>query len=126
MKFHIYSQQGLVDLPDSTTVEDLRSLASFNRIIKNYIKMERIENENKHQVMINIDSLPKSIKYNGEAYFLNLHVTAFNKICVCYKYAFSPIKCICSFTISSRRELPKNLWKNMTDILVLWNVFSTT
>ena len=50
MKFHIYGQQGLVDLPDSTTVEDLRSLASFNRIIKNYTKMERIENENKRKV----------------------------------------------------------------------------
>lgn len=40
--------------------------------------------------MINIDSLPKSIKYNGEVYFLHLHVTAFNKICICYQYAFSP------------------------------------
>lgn len=92
MKFHIYGQRGLADLPDSTTIEDLRSLASFNRIIKNYTKMERIENENKYQVMINIDSLPKSIKYNGEVYFLNLHVTAFNKICVCYQYAFSPME----------------------------------
>ena len=50
MKFHIYGQPGLVDLPDSTTVEDLRSLASFNRIIKNYTKMERIENENRRKV----------------------------------------------------------------------------
>jgi len=50
MKFHIYGQSGLVDLPDSTTAEDLRSLASFNRIIKNYTKMERIENENKRKV----------------------------------------------------------------------------
>jgi len=40
--------------------------------------------------MINIDKLPKSIKYTGALYFLNLHVTAFNKICVCYQYAFSP------------------------------------
>ena len=40
--------------------------------------------------MISIDSLPKSIKYNGEVYFLNLHVTAFNKLCICYQYAFSP------------------------------------
>lgn len=45
MKFHIYGQPGLVDLPDSTTVEDLRSLASFNRVIKNYLMMERVENE---------------------------------------------------------------------------------
>ena len=36
--------------------------------------------------MINIDSLPKSIKYNGNVYMLDLHVTAWNKLCVCYKY----------------------------------------
>ena len=47
MKFHIYGQPGLVDLPDSTTVEDLRSLASFNRVIKNYLMMERIENKDR-------------------------------------------------------------------------------
>lgn len=40
--------------------------------------------------MINVDSLPKSITYNDEIYFLNLHVTMFNKICVCYQYAFTP------------------------------------
>lgn len=40
--------------------------------------------------MINIDSLPKSIKYNGNLYFLHLGVTAWNKIVVCYQYAFSP------------------------------------
>lgn len=47
MRFHLYGQPGLVDLPDSTTVEDLRSLASFNRIIKNYLKMKKIEDESK-------------------------------------------------------------------------------
>lgn len=47
MKFHIYGQRGLVDLPDNTTVEDLRYLASFNRIIKNYLKMKKIEDESK-------------------------------------------------------------------------------
>lgn len=40
--------------------------------------------------MVNIDKLPKSIKYNGETYFLDMHVTAFNKLCICYQYAFSP------------------------------------
>ena len=47
MRFHLYGQPGLVDLPDSTTVEDIRSLASFNRIIKNYLKMKKIEDESK-------------------------------------------------------------------------------
>jgi len=39
--------------------------------------------------MVNIDSLPKSIKYNGNLYFIHLGVTAWNKILVCYQYAFS-------------------------------------
>ena len=36
--------------------------------------------------MINVDSLPKSIEYNGNVYMLDLHVTAWNKLCVSYKY----------------------------------------
>ena len=36
--------------------------------------------------MINIDSLPKSIEYNGNVYMLDLHITAWNKLCVSYKY----------------------------------------
>lgn len=44
--------------------------------------------------MINIDSLPKSIEYNGNIYFLHLGVTAFNKIVICYQYAFSPREAI--------------------------------
>ena len=36
--------------------------------------------------MVNIDSLPKSIEYNGNIYMLDLHITAWNKLCVCYKY----------------------------------------
>lgn len=40
--------------------------------------------------MVNIDSLPKSIEYNGNVYVLDLHITAWNKLCVCYKYIFGP------------------------------------
>lgn len=40
--------------------------------------------------MVNIDSLPKSIEYNGNVYMLNMHVTAWNKLCVCYQYIFGP------------------------------------
>ena len=43
MKFHFYGQKVLTDLPDDTTIQDLRVLAWFNRIIKNRLKMERIE-----------------------------------------------------------------------------------
>ena len=38
--------------------------------------------------MVNIDLLPKFIKYKDEVYFLHLYVTAWNKICVCYEYTF--------------------------------------
>ena len=40
--------------------------------------------------MINVDSLPKSIEYNGNIYMLDLHITAWNKLCVCYQYIFGP------------------------------------
>lgn len=41
MKFHIYGQTGFVKLPKTTTVQDLRTLARFNGIIKNYLKNKR-------------------------------------------------------------------------------------
>ena len=40
--------------------------------------------------MVNIDSLPKSIDYNGNIYMFDLHITAWNKLCVCYQYIFAP------------------------------------
>lgn len=40
--------------------------------------------------MINVDSLPKSIEYNGNIYMLDLHITAWNKLCICYQYIFGP------------------------------------
>ena len=42
MKFHIYGQQGFVELPDDATIQDLQTLAYFNRIIRNYLKMQKI------------------------------------------------------------------------------------
>lgn len=44
MRFHLYGQKSSVKLPKGTTTQDLRTLAYFNRIIKNYLKMCRIEN----------------------------------------------------------------------------------
>lgn len=46
MKFHLYGQSTFVKLPKGTTVQDLRELAHFNRIIKNYAKMCVIEKSN--------------------------------------------------------------------------------
>lgn len=42
MKFHFYGQKGLINLPNGTTVEDLKSLASFNCIIRNYLKIRQL------------------------------------------------------------------------------------
>lgn len=44
--------------------------------------------------MISIDSLPKSIKYNDEIYMLDMHVTAWNKLCISYKYEGGPKRAI--------------------------------
>lgn len=46
MKFHIYGQKDFVELPENITIGDLQSLAFFNKIIKNYLKMNKIENDN--------------------------------------------------------------------------------
>ena len=43
MKFHIFGQPGLIKLPKKTTVKDLKSLAYFNGVIRNYLKMKKIE-----------------------------------------------------------------------------------
>lgn len=43
MKFHPYGQPYLVELPKNTTVQDLKSLAYFNRIIRNYLVMQKLE-----------------------------------------------------------------------------------
>lgn len=38
--------------------------------------------------MVNVDKLPKSLRYDGKLYFLGMHVTAWNKLCLCYKIGF--------------------------------------
>ena len=47
MKFHFYGQPSFTILPKGTTTQDLRSLAHFNHIIKNYTKLCRIEKTGK-------------------------------------------------------------------------------
>ena len=47
MKFHFYGQPSFTNLPKGTTTQDLRSLAHFNRIMKNYAKLCRIEKNDK-------------------------------------------------------------------------------
>ena len=47
MKFHFYGQLSFTNLPKGTTTQDLRSLSHFNRIMKNYTKLCRIEKTGK-------------------------------------------------------------------------------
>lgn len=47
MKFHFYGQPSFTNLPKGTTTQDLRTLARFNRIMKNYAKLCRIEKTGK-------------------------------------------------------------------------------
>ena len=34
--------------------------------------------------MNTIETLPKMVEYNDRAYFLSIHITAWNKYCICY------------------------------------------
>lgn len=47
MKFHIYGQPTFIHLPKTTTIQDLRSLAHFNKIIRNYLLMDKMLKEDK-------------------------------------------------------------------------------
>ena len=49
MKFHLFGQRQMVKLPKLTTVQDLRTLAQFNRIIRNYLKMEKLLTQKAHE-----------------------------------------------------------------------------
>ena len=69
--------------------------------------------------MVNIDLLPKFIKYKDKIYFLHLYVTAWNKICVCYAYTFGYreamekgiVYSILSQVVESN-NVSSNYWKN--------------
>ena len=47
MKFHFYGQPTFTKLPKSTTIEDLKILAWFNRIIRNSLLMDKLLQEEK-------------------------------------------------------------------------------
>ena len=66
MKFHLYGQPTFVELPKGTTVQDLREYAYFNRIMKNYAKMCRIEKLN------HFNHKWVSIAYTKTAHFVDL------------------------------------------------------
>lgn len=75
--------------------------------------------------MVNIDSLPKSIEYNGNVYMLDLHITAWDKLCVSYKYEGGPKRAIekkieyfiLSQVVEPDMKKPINYSDNVTDII---------
>lgn len=75
--------------------------------------------------MVNIDSLPKSIEYNGNVYMLDLHITAWDKLCVSYKYEGGPMRAIekkikyfiLSQVVEPDMKKPINYSDNVTDII---------
>lgn len=75
--------------------------------------------------MINIDLLPKFVKYNDNLYILHLGITAWNKIVVCYQYAFGPLEATekkIEYSILSQVVEPNmtkgiTYTKNITDIV---------
>ena len=71
--------------------------------------------------MINIDSLPKSIEYNGEVYMLDMHVTMWNKLCVSYKYSGGPRNAMekkVEYFILSQVVEPDRVSPNYTDEII--------
>ena len=40
--------------------------------------------------MVNFETLPRCISFNGNHYTLNVHITAWNKICVSYQLLEAP------------------------------------
>ena len=46
-RIHLYGQPA-IRVRQTMTVEDMRSIAHFNCIIRNYIKMNKIKNRNNH------------------------------------------------------------------------------
>ena len=43
MIYHPYGCPFVVKLPDNTTTQDLRALAAFNAIMRNYLLMNRLQ-----------------------------------------------------------------------------------
>ncbi len=61
---------------------------------------------------LQFETLPKYVEYNGKGYFLSLHITAWDKYCICYKGLekdeFGGRKTILSVVVEGERpELPE-------------------
>ena len=78
--------------------------------------------------MINIENLPKNIRYNDRDYSLRLHITAFNKICVCYyiilphRDDFNEIRTILSQVVEPGMNYPINYSNYVQSVVDVPNV----
>lgn len=73
--------------------------------------------------IVSIESLPKSIEVDGQLYSLRMHITAWNKICLCY-YAMFPIEKIDDHaSIFSQVIEPKIDYKvEMNEYILMTNI----
>lgn len=59
---------------------------------------------------ISIEELPKVIKYNNKYYALNVHITAWGKLCISYKEFFEMQgERILSCIVEDKTQLVKNI-----------------
>lgn len=59
---------------------------------------------------ISIEELPKVIKYNNKYYALNVHITAWGKLCICYKEFFERRgESILSCIVEDKTKLVENI-----------------
>ena len=54
-----------------------------------------------------IETLPKTFDSNGTTYTLCMHVTAFDKLCICYREILGERKILCSVCVEPENELVK-------------------
>ena len=51
-----------------------------------------------------IETLPKTFEHNGVMYTLSMHVTAFDKLCICYREMFGERKILCSVCVEPNND----------------------
>jgi len=51
-----------------------------------------------------IETLPKTFNYNETMYTLSMHVTAFNRLCICYREMLGNRKILCSVCVEPENK----------------------
>ena len=51
-----------------------------------------------------IETLPKTFEHNGVTYTLSMHVTAFNRLCICYREMLGNRNILCSVCVEPENK----------------------